>query len=65
MADYCFLRENQDDVALTTLVGRVTPSQALVAIPCDQKGSDPYATHRLRAFLKSEGITDVSYVIFK
>ena len=65
VADYCFLRENQDDVALTTLVGRVTPSQAMVAIPCDQKGSDPYATHRLRAFLKSEGITDVDYVIFK
>ena len=65
VADYCFLRENQDDVALTTLVGRVTPSQAMVAIPCDQKGSDPYATHRLRAFLKSEGITDIDYVIFK
>ena len=58
VSDYCFLRDDDDTETLSVLVGRMCPSQAVVAIPCEHKGSDPYAVHRLRAFLKSEGTSE-------
>ena len=60
-ADYCFVREDDDDETLSLLVGRVSPGQATVAIPCESKGHDDYAVHRLRSFLKSEGISQLVY----
>ena len=60
-ADYAFAREDADDECLPLLVGRMHPGQATVAIPCDQKGHDEYAVHRLEAFLKSEGVHSFVY----
>ena len=60
-ADYCFVREDDDDDTLSLCVGRLHPGCATVAIPCESKGHDEYAVHRLRAFLKSEGISRLVY----
>ena len=37
------------------------PSRSVGAVPCDQKGHDEYTVHRLRTFLKSEGISKLVY----
>ena len=60
-SDYCFLNEEVGGEAITVLVTRMMPSRAIGAIPCDQKGHDEYTVHRLRSFLKSEGISKLVY----
>ena len=60
-ADYCFIRDDDDDDTLSLCVGRLLPGSATVAIPCESKGHDEYAIHRLRMFLKSEGINKLVY----
>ena len=37
-ADYCFIRDKDDDKALTVLVGRMSLSKAFFATMCDMKG---------------------------
>lgn len=54
--DFCFLRDSRDQDLLTCLVGRLTPSQAVFACPCDVKGADPYTVHRLNEFFKCTGV---------
>ena len=61
VADYCFLGDEADEDLCTTLVGRVFPSRALIAVPCESKGHDEYSVHRLRSFLKAEGVTQLVY----
>ena len=62
VADYCFLRDHKDQDVLTCLVGRLYPSRALIAIPCDVKGEDEYAVGRLVEFLRDCGITRMVYM---
>ena len=62
VADYCFLRSIIDDTVLPTLVGRLYPARATVAVPCDVKGTDQYAVARLAAFLKDSGMTKIVYM---
>ena len=61
VADYCFPGEAGDEDHLTVLVGRVSPKQSLIAVPCDRKGHDDYTINRLAKFVKSEGISELVY----
>ena len=56
VADYCFVRDSRDDDLLTVFVGRLYPSRAIVAIPCDVRGVDDYAVGRLAQFLRDCGV---------
>ena len=60
--DYCFLKHAGDDAWLTLLVGKVYPSRALFAVPCEQKGPDAYATRRLAAFLRACGLNHFTFM---
>ena len=52
-ADDCFIKDRNDDRALTVLVGRMSASKALFATMCDTKGpQDLYALNRLENDLK-------------
>ena len=62
VADYCFVRDRHDQDLLTVLVARLYPSRAIIAIPCDVKGPDEYATKRLAAFLKASGVERLVYM---
>ena len=51
-ADYCFIRDKDDDKALTRLAGRMSLSKTLFATMCDMKGpQDLYALNHLESFL--------------
>ena len=56
VADYCFVRDSRDEDVVTVFVGRLYPSRALVAIPCDVRGVDDYAVGRLAQFLRDCGV---------
>ena len=57
-ADDCFIRDNDDDRALTVLVGRMSPSRALLDTMCNTKGpQDMYALNRLENFLKDKEVS--------
>ena len=60
--DYAFIKHASDDHFLTVLIGRTYPSRALFAVPCTQKGPDPYATRRLAAFFRSCGMISFTYM---
>ena len=54
--DYCFPKDNRDTVAMTCLVGVLTPSGSPFACDCASKGvHDPYVVHRLKDFFKASG----------
>ena len=51
-ADYCFIRDTQDEDNLTVCVGRMSPSKAMFASGCTVKGAgDDYVLGRLENFL--------------
>ena len=60
-ADYCFVRETEDEGNLSLLVGRIKPGSSTIVVPCQQKGHDDYAVHRVRAFFKAEGHASIVY----
>ena len=62
VVDYCFIKHAGDEAWLTVLVGRVYPSRALFAVPCDHKGPDPYVTRRLAGFLRSCGMLSFTFM---
>ena len=60
--DYCYLRENSTEDQLCVLVGRLYPSRALFATPCDHKGQhDKHTGGRLCQFLRSSGASSIVY----
>ena len=56
-ADYCYVRDGRGQDLLTIFVGRLYPSRAMFAVPCDVKGEDEYAIGRLAEFIKACGIS--------
>ena len=61
-ADYCYVRDVEDESPLTALVGRLYPSRAIFATSCDAKGADdPEAIGRLATFFKEAGIPKLVY----
>ena len=62
VADYCFIRNARDEDLLVLLVGRLYPSRAVIAIPCDVKGPDAYCVDRLATLWRGCGITEMVYM---
>ena len=61
-ADYCFVRNKEDEEALTVCVGQMSPSKAMFAAMCSVKGpEDVFVLNRLEAFLKDEGVYKIAY----
>ena len=61
-ADYCFVRDKEDEKALTVCVGQMSPSKAMFAAMCSVKGpEDVFVLNRLEAFLKDEGVYKIAY----
>ena len=44
------------------MVGKLYPSRATVAIPCDVKGLDSYAVHRLCEFWRACGLSNFEFM---
>ena len=60
-ADYCLIKDKDDDQSTTACVGRMSPSKALFASVCDVKGpEDTCCVNRLEAFLKDEGLSKIA-----
>jgi len=50
--DYCFVRDRDDTILTTLLVGKLYPSRKVLACVVDSKGVvDPYGVHRVAAFI--------------
>ena len=60
--DDCFVEHAGDDRWLTVLVGRLYPSRAMFAAPCNQNGPDAHVTARLASFLRACGVSQLSYM---
>ena len=61
-ADYCFVRDSQDEELATLLVGRLYPSRSFFATVTDSKGGeDTAAIQRLSSFFKESGIQKLVY----
>ena len=61
VADYCFVRDNDDAECVTVLVARLYPSRAMLATVVDAKGPDQNAVARLARFLKDSGYSKIVY----
>ena len=61
VADYCFVRDNNDSETITILVARLYPSRTMLATVVDAKGPDPNAVARLAKFIKDSGYAKVIY----
>ena len=61
VADYCFVRDNDDAEVITILVARLYPSRAMLATVVDAKGPDEHAVSRLAKFLRDSGYAKVVY----
>ena len=61
-ADYCFVKDYQDESMTTILAGRLYPSNAVFATVCDAKGTeDEKAILRLSQFIKDSGVPKLVY----
>ena len=61
VADYCFVRGNDDAECVTVLVARIYPSRAMLATVVDAKGPEPNAVARLARFLRDTGYSKIIY----
>lgn len=61
VADYCYTRDYQDEEWATTLVAKVYPAKALIAIMCEQKGFDDYTVSRLAQIISDSGYLQIAY----
>ena len=64
VVDYCFVRDRDDTILTTLLVGKLYPSRKVLACVVDSKGVvDPYGVHRVAAFIKESGLVDFNFVV--
>lgn len=61
MADYCFVRDNNDEETATILVACPYPSRMMLANVVESEGPEPSAVARLATFLKHSGYSKVVY----
>ena len=57
-----FLRAADDTILLTVLVAKLYPSRPVFAVPCANKGVDPYVTSRLSKWLLNSGVTEMTHM---
>ena len=61
VADYCFLKDSEDDVGIPVFVARLYPAKAMLATVCDQKGEDDNVIARVAQFIKDSGYSKIVY----
>ena len=61
VADYCFMKDNQDEELTTVLVARLYPAKAILATVCSSKGVDEQVISRVASFVKDSGYTKLIY----
>ena len=61
VADYCFVRDNDDDEPVTLLVARLYPSRSMLATVVKAKGPEQTAVARLAKFIRDSGYAKVIY----
>ena len=62
VADCCFVRDSKNEDLLVLMVVRIYPSRATFAIPCDVKGTDEYAIHRLGNSIRCCEVARMAYM---
>ena len=58
VADYCFMGDSSDEEMCLTLVAKLYPAKALLAVVCDQKGVDDQVVGRLSIQASCRLLTD-------
>ena len=61
VADYCFVRDNDDEETATVLVACLYPSRTMLATVVPAKGADPVAVARLSTFIRHSGYSKIVY----
>ena len=61
VADYCYVRDNEDKQLATVLVAKLFPSNLLLCTVVDNKGADNTAIARLAQFVKESGYSHFAY----
>ena len=61
VADYAFVKDDQDPEVCTILVVKITPSNLLLCIVVDEKGNNEHAVARLCRFIKESGYSKLVY----
>ena len=61
VADYCFIRDNEDEETATVLVACLYPSRTMLATVVPAKGADPVAVARLANFIRHSGYSKIVY----
>ena len=61
VADYCFMRDNEDEDITTVLVIRLYPAKAILATVCPAKGVDEHVISRVTQFISDSGYLKLIY----
>ena len=62
VADYCYVKDINDETMSTLLVARLYPARALMATVCEKKGpDDEHAVSRMAAFIRESGYKKIVY----
>ena len=61
VADYCFVRDNEDKKLAKVLVVKMEPSNLLLCTVVDEKGVDEPTVRRLAQFIKECGYGHLAY----
>ena len=62
VADYCYVKDINDEQIQTLLVARLYPARAMFATVCEKKGpEDEHVVSRLAAFIKESGYNQLIY----
>ena len=60
-ADYCFVRDNEDEALATCLVCKFEPSNLMLSTVVDEKGNDESTINRLAQYIKESGYMHIVY----
>ena len=61
VADYCFVRDNDDKQLCKVLVCKLEPANLLLSIVVDEKGNAEHSITRLAQFIKDSGYMHIVY----
>ena len=61
VADYCFVRDNEDKKLAKVLVVKMEPSNLLLCTVVDEKGVDEPTVLRLAQFIEESGYSHLAY----
>ena len=60
-ADYCFIRDNEDEKLAKVLVCKLEPSNLMLSTIVDEKGSDEVTVTRVAQYMKESGYNHIVY----